>query len=84
MKNIFTTKQNGRVQSYYIIVRNHNTSSYGGKEPENFRTKNMERDTYKYKSEYVKSWSRSTCKFNLILLVPLTKHIKCTYLQINF
>ena len=31
MKNIFTTKQNCRVQPYDIIVRNHNTSTYGGK-----------------------------------------------------
>ena len=31
MKNIFTTKQNGTVQSYDKIVRNHNTSTYSGK-----------------------------------------------------
>ena len=69
MKNIFTSKQNAQVYPHDLLVRSHNTTTYGGKSlkivgPKIWNALPTEIKLSKFK-EYVNLWSGPSCKFNL-------------------
>ena len=69
MKNIFTGKQNAQVYPHDLLVRSHNTTTYGGKSlkivgPKIWNALPTEIKLSKFK-EYVNLWSGPSCKCNL-------------------
>ena len=72
MKNIFTSKQNARVRPHDLLVRSHNTATYGDKSLKivgpkiwNALPTEIKRETSLSKfKEYVKLWSGPSCKCN--------------------
>ena len=73
MKNIFTSKQNARVRPHDLLVRSHNTATYGDKSLKmlgpkiwNAMPTEIKRETSLSKlKEYVNLWSGPSCKCNL-------------------
>ena len=73
MKNIFTSKQNARVRPHDLVVRSHNTATYGDKSLKTLRPKiwnalpteiKHETSLRRFK-EYVNLWSGPSCKCSL-------------------
>ena len=73
MKNILTSKQHARVHPHHLLVRCHNTATYGDKSLKILGSKiwnalpteiKHETSLSKFK-EYVNLWSGPSCKCNL-------------------
>ena len=77
MKNIFTSKTNAKIRLHDIIVRHHNTVTYGDKSltvlgpkiwnklPRNIKSLTS---ITKFK-EFIKTWFGASCKYNVCRMV---------------
>ena len=73
MKNIFTLKENARVHPNNIVVRSHNSATYGDKSLMTLRPKIWNALPQKIKSEtpykklkkYIDLWFGPKCRYNI-------------------
>ena len=77
MNNIFTPKTNAKIRPYDIIVRHHNTETYGDKSLTALRPEIWNKLPTNIKSltsitklkEYIKTWFGPRCKCNVCRIV---------------
>ena len=76
MKNIFTSKTNAKIRPHDIIVRHHNTATYGDKSMTALGPKmwnklpiNIKLLTSTKFEEFTRTWFRPSCKFNVCRMV---------------